>query len=329
MTNTKRHQLTRHSLPKSLWVLIAMLVIFSMAVPNFFSASNLENILRISSILTLVALGQALVIILAGVEFSVGSAVALCSIVTVFAIQTQSVPVAFAAGFSTVLGIGVINGVLVAFAKLPPFLATLGMLILVHGVASVAVGGLPIEAAVSDAFYWIGRAKVLGIPVPILLAGLGCLLHFVILSKSKIGREMYLVGANEQAAHLAGISVRRTKLIGYVLAAGFVGVSGLILTSRVASGQPNLVPNLPFEAISACAIGGISLAGGKGNTLQVIIGVLIISILNNIIVLLNLPAAYQLGVLGSVIILAVFLQNTQLGFKFTRVLSFMATRNGG
>jgi len=306
-----------------------MVIIFSFAVPNFFSASNLENVLRISSILTLAALGQALVIILAGVEFSIGSAVALCSIVTVFVVQTQTVPVAFAAGFSTVLGIGAINGLLVAFARLPPFLATLGMLILVHGVASVAVGGLPIEAPVSDAFYWMGRAKVLGIPVPILLAGLGCLLHFVILSKSRIGREMYLVGANEQAAHLAGISVRRTKLIGYILAAGFLGISGLILTSRVASGQPNLIPNLPFEAISACAIGGISLAGGKGNTLQVIIGVLIISILNNIIVLLNLPAAYQLGVLGSVIIFAVFLQNAQFGLNFKQVVSFLTVRSTG
>ncbi|WP_288960826.1 ABC transporter permease [uncultured Sulfitobacter sp.] len=308
-----------------------MFMLFSFTVPNFLSVSNLENVFRISSILTLAALGQAIVIILAGVEFSIGSAVALCSIVTVFSVQSQNVPVAFAAGFATVLAIGAVNGTLVAFARLPPFLATLGMLILVHGIASVAVGGLPIEAPVSEAFYWMGRAHVLGVPVPIWFAATGCILHFVILSKSKMGREFYLVGTNEHAADLAGISVRKTKFLGYVLAAGFVGVSGLILTSRVASGQPNLIPNLPFEAISACAVGGISLVGGKGTTVQVLIGVLIISFLNNAIVLLNFPAAYQLAALGGVIVIAVLIQNGASGLngRFTLGLHIPGSKEKG
>lgn len=312
--------------PKSLWVLVVQFAVFSLLVPNFFAVSNFENILRVSSILMLASLGQAIAIILAGVEFSVGSAVALCSIVAVFAVQSVSVPMAFAAGFVIVLVIGAINGTLIAYAKLPPFLATLAMLMLVHGVASLAVGGLPIEAPVSESFYWMGRGKAFGIPVPILLAAFGLVVHYILLSKTTFGRQIYLVGSNERAAHLSGIAVNRIKFLGYVAAAGFVAVSGLILTSRVASGQPNLIPNLPFETISACAVGGLSLAGGRGSTLQVLVGVLIIAMLNNSIVLLNLPTAFQLAVLGFVIIAAVVLQTTPDRFSFLSMRAAFAQK---
>ena len=299
-------------IPASFWGLALLLTLSALLVPHFATLSNAANVLRVSSILTLAALGQAVVIILAGVEFSIGSAAALCSVVTVFTLQSAPVPVAFGAGLASVLGVGFVNGVLVGVARLPPFLATLGMLMILHGIASVAVGGLPIEAPVSDAFHFLGRAYVLEIPVPIYLAAFGILLHYLLLSRSRLGRVFYLVGANEAAARICGIDVTRVRIAGYVIASGFVGLAALILTSRVASGQPNLAPNLPFEAISACAVGGLSLIGGRGTTLQVVIGVLIISVLNNVVVLLNLPSSAQLALLGGVIIAAVLLQGIRM-----------------
>lgn len=323
----ERHRLTGFKAPPSLWVLVALFGLASLLVPQFFSLSNFENLLRVSSILGLASLGQALVILTAGVEFSIGSAAALCSIVVVFAAQSQPVPAAFGFGFLSVLGVGALNGMLVAFAGLPAFLATLGVLMLVHGFAAIAVGGLPIEAPVSYAFYWLARAAVWGVPVPILVAGLGFVLHYLLLSHSRLGRQIYLIGSNDRAARLAGIAVQRVRFLAYVIAAGFVAMAALILTARVGSGQPNLVPNLPFETISACAIGGISLAGGRGSTLQVAIGVLIISILNNAIVLLNLPTAVQLATLGLVILGAVTFQTDALQFRVRLAILLFPSRS--
>lgn len=320
-----RHKTAHTALPASLWALMVLLALSALLVPQFATLPNAVNVLRVSSILMLAALGQSLVIILAGIEFSIGSAAALCSIATVFALQSVSVsvPVAFGAGVASVLTVGALNGLLVSYARLPAFLATLGTLMLVHGLASVFVGGLPIEAPVSDGFYILGRSFLVGIPVPVWLAIGGTLLHYLLLSHSRLGRQFYLVGANEAAARICGIPVRRVRLGGYVLASAFVAVAALILTSRVGSGQPNLSPNLPFETISACAVGGISLAGGRGTTLQVLIGVLIISVLNNIVVLLNLPSSAQLAALGSVIIAAVLFQRLPLTGRGAALLGGM------
>jgi ribose transport system permease protein len=296
------------TLPKSLWILLALFLVCSILVPQFFALSNFTNVLRVAAIIALAAYGQAIVIILSGIEFSVGSAVALGSIATVMVLQTSPLYMAFGAGFLTIVAIGSINGVLVAFFRLPPFLATLGMLMLAHGIASIAVGGLPVEAPVSEAFFWLGRGDVLGLPVPIILAIVDALALHTLLNRTTLGRSFYLIGANEEAAKLSGHAVQRNVWLGYTIAAAFVAIAGLILTSRVASAQPNLMPNLPFEAISACAIGGISLAGGRGSALQVVVGVLIIAIVNNAIVLLNLPASVQLATLGVVMVVAVLLQ---------------------
>lgn len=324
--NTSRHKLHHAYLPASFWALLVLVTISAQFVPQFATFSNAVNVMRVSSILLLASLGQSLVIILAGIEFSIGSAAALCSIVTVFTLQSASLPVAFGTGFASVLTVGALNGLLISYARMPAFLATLGTLMLVHGLASVFVGGLPIEAPVSDAFYWLGRSFLFGVPMPVWIALAGLVLHHIFLTRSKLGRQFYLVGANENAALICGIQVRRVRLLGYILASVFVAVAALILTSRVASGQPNLYPNLPFETISACAVGGISLAGGRGTTAQVLIGVLIISVLNNIVVLLNLPSAAQLAALGAVIIVAVMYQNINMTRHRLEILTRLILR---
>lgn len=291
-----------------IWILGVLFAACTLGVPNFFAWSNFANVLRGGAILALAAYGQAIVVILAGIDFSVGSSVAFGSITTVEALQHAPMPEAFLAGFATMVLVGVINGTLIAKLQLPPFLATLGMLLLLHGIASITVGGLPVEAPVSPEFYWLGRGNIAGLPVPVILAVIGAIALHVLLSHTILGRKFYLVGTNPTAARLAGVAVERTLIFGYTIGAAFVAVTGLILTARVASGQPNLMPDLPFQCMSACAIGGISMLGGKGSAGQVVIGVLIISILNNAILLLNLPTAAQLIALGTVMVGAVYFQ---------------------
>lgn len=294
--------------PAAVWVVLLLFCVFALAVPRFASAGNLENLLRVGSILGIAACGQTIVLILGGIEFSFGASAALASVVTVLALPSAGVVGGFAAGAAAVLVVGLVNGTLVARFSLPPFLVTLGMLMVAGGGAAVLAGGLPIDAPPSDAFSWPARGRVAGIPVPILAAAASFALLHLLLAHTRAGRLWYLVGANGTAARLSGITVWRSVLAGYLLAGAFCALAAVILTSRVASGQPGLAPNLPFETIAACAVGGIPLAGGQGRAVQTLCGVLVIAMLNNAVVLLNLPVAYQQLMIAAVILGAVILQ---------------------
>jgi ribose/xylose/arabinose/galactoside ABC-type transport system permease subunit len=294
--------------PLSAAIALAIFVLFALLVPRFATFGNLENVARIASILCIAACGQAIVLILGGIEFSFGSSVALASVVTVLALPDAGTLGAFAAGAAVVIGVGAINGFLVARFELPSFLVTLGMLMIAAGLATTLAGGLPIDAPTSDAFLWLARGRIAGIPVPIVLAAASLVVLYLILAHTRLGRFWFLTGANPEAARLAGIDVRRTTFTGYVVAGAFCAVTALILTSRVASGQPNLAPNLAFETIAACAIGGIPLAGGRGRASQVLCGVVIIAMMNNAVVLLNFPVAYQRLMIAAVIVGSVLLQ---------------------
>ncbi len=284
-------------------ILIVTVLLFALAcvlVPRFGTLGNVENVLRIAAILGIVACGQAIVIILGGIEFSFGASVALASVAIVMALPQAGEPGAFAAGIVLILVIGMTNGALVARFSVPPVIATLGMLMIASGLAAWLAGGLPIDAPPSDTFSWPA--------VPILLAVAAFTVLHLLLSTSRLGRGWYLVGANATAARLAGLPVRRIVFLGYTVAGLFCALGAVILTSRVGSGQPMLAPNLPFETIAACAIGGLPLSGGRGNVLQVACGVLIVAMLNNVVVLLNFTTAYQLILLGLLVVVAVLLQ---------------------
>jgi len=294
--------------PASAAIAFVAFVFFAILVPRFPTLGNLENVIRVASILCIAACGQAVVLILGGIEFSFGSSVALASVVTVLTLPDTGTLGAFAVGAGVVVLVGAVNGTLIARFELPSFLVTLGTLMIGAGLASTIAGGLPIDAPASDAFSWLARGRIAGIPVPIALAVLSVAVLYFLLAHTRLGRFWYLAGANVNAARLAGINVRFVVFAGYVVAGAFCAVTALILTSRVASGQPNLAPNLPFETIAACAIGGIPLAGGQGRASQVVYGVLIIAMMNNAVVLLNFPVAYQRLMIAAVIIGSVLLQ---------------------
>jgi ribose/xylose/arabinose/galactoside ABC-type transport system permease subunit len=295
--------------PSSAWIALAVFVVFALLVPRFATLGNIENVLRVAAILCIVACGQAIVLILGGIEFSFGSSAALASVVTVLVLPWAGPLGAFATGAGVVVAVGIVNGFLIARFEQPPFLVTLGMLMIGAGLATTLAGGLSLDAPTSTIFSWPARGRIFGVSVPIIGAALSLVCLYLLLAHSRLGRHWYLVGANANAARLSGIKVRATIFSAYVVAGCFCALTAVILTSRVASGQPSLAPNMPFETIAACAIGGIPLAGGQGRASQVLCGVLIIAMMNNAVVLLNFPVAYQQLMIAVVIVGAVLVQN--------------------
>lgn len=300
--------LSRARPPAGAWIALAVFFVFALTVPRFATFGNLENLLRVASILCTASCGQAIALILGGIEFSFGSSVAMASVVTVLMLPDYGIVPSFALGAVVVILVGAANGALIGFFELPPFLVTLGALMIVAGITSTLSGGLPIEAHAMDTFYWPGSGQLAGVPVPIAAAGVCIALLYFLLSLTGIGRRWYLVGSNTQAARLAGIRVGLVTFIGYAIAGAFCAVAAVILTSRVGSGQPALAPNLPFQTMAACAIGGIPLAGGQGRASQVVCGVLVLTMLNNAVVLFNFPAAYQQLMTAIVIVGSVAIQ---------------------
>lgn len=294
-------------IPRAAFVLAALIVLMGLLEPRFLNPENLGNIARNASILALAALGQAIVIITGGIDLSSGSLVALVSVVMVLVALSWGVPVAFAVGILVALLVGALNGLLVARFDLPPFLATLGVLTVAHGLASILAGGLPVSAGDSG-FAVLGTGSIGPVPIPIALALAGLVALELLLKRTVLGRSWYLVGSSRAAALAAGIRVRWTLLSAYVVGAVFVGVSGLVLASRINSGQPDLEPTLAFEAIAGCAIGGLPLTGGVGSAGQVALGVLILAVVQNGLILVDLPSSVQVSVTGLLVVVAVMAQ---------------------
>ncbi|MCW3006824.1 MAG: hypothetical protein JWP17_1450 [Solirubrobacterales bacterium] len=287
----------RADAPPALYLLVVLVAGLTIFAPGFASAHNVSNVGRTAAVLALVACGQAVVIVTRGLDLSMASAVALMSVVTVLEIDRGIIP-AFALGALAVLAVGAVNGLLIARFEIPPFLTTLGTLTAVHGLSSVLVAGIPVEAPPSGAFSWPSNGSVGPLSAPIVLALVGFVVLGVLFRRTTIGRIWFLIGSNPEAARAAGLRVRRATFLAYVTAAAFVAAAGLILTSRVHSGQPDLDPTLAFEAIAACAIGGLSLSGGRGRVSGVIIGVLVVTVSANGLLLLNVSSDVQLIVVG-------------------------------
>lgn len=309
--------------PPALWVCLALFLACLVAVPRFGTAANFLNLGRVCAILVLVAIGQGVVIVVRGLDFSIGSAVALFSVMTVLCAPSVGVVPAFALGTLAVLALGLLNGALVGWLGLPAFLVTLGSMIAVHGLCSLLVGGAPMEAPTGLDLSSLARSAWLGVPVPVWLAGAAFCGACVVMRFTTFGRECDLIGSNPQAARLAGVAVPARVVQAYLFNALLVALAGAILTSRLGSGQPNLYPELPFEAIAACAIGGIPLTGGRGGPLHALIGVAVLAMFVNALVLLNFPSYLQNALLGVLIVASVLLQRWGAGWaasaRFNRI----------
>jgi ribose transport system permease protein len=285
---------------------LAILAIFFGAVnPNFWSVANLTNVSRQISILALISIGQTFAILSAGIDLSVGSLLALVSVVCAQQMLAFGLAGGIAAGILAGCVAGLVNGFLVAKARVPAFIATLGMLVAARGLALTLSGGLPI-AGLPHAFLAVGAGYIGPLPVPTLIAAAGFAVAHLVLRHTRFGRYVHAMGSNEEAAVLSGIDVPRYKVLVYVVSGFFAGVAGVVLTSRVISGQPTLGEVQELYSIAAVVIGGGKITGGVGGVGRTLMGVLVLGILANGLNLIQVSSYVQNVVIGAIIVVAVY-----------------------
>lgn len=286
--------------------LVALIIFFSLMTRAFLTFSNFMVILRQVSIIGICAFGEAFVLISGGIDLSIGSVVALSGVIaaTLSKFFGIPIPLAFIVGITAGGSAGLLNGILVTKAKIPPIIVTLGTLTIIRGLAFIVVGGVTIFGMPVN-YRVLGRGYVGFIPIPILIMIIVFAILFLILNNLNFGRHIYAIGSNEEAAIISGINVNRTKIMVYVLCGLMAGLGGAILSSRLDSGQAATAQGLELDVLTAVVLGGVSIAGGKGRLESVFVGVLIFGILANGMVLLNIQHFYQLVIKGVVLLFAV------------------------
>jgi ribose transport system permease protein len=295
-------------------IVVAMAIFFSIESNVFLSLSNFRNIGVSAAALAAVSFGQTFAILTAGLDLSVGAIVALVSIIGALVMRDQGVAAGLAASLGAGAAVGLVNGIVITRFKVFPFIATLAMMSIVSGLALSLSGGVAVTG-VPETFSSLAYARTIGIPIPVIIALAVLGICIVVLRYTKLGRRIYATGGNEEAARLSGIAIGTVKVAAYVLSGVCAAVGSLILTARVASGQPSLGATLPLESVAAVVLGGVSLFGGRGSVVGVAFGVLFISILSNGLNLLNVPSYTQMMVIGGALILAVSLDQTFIGSR--------------
>ncbi len=290
--------------------LLGLLVLgaaLSILTDRFLSFSNLSNVGQQIAVISIVALGATYVIIAGGIDLSVGSVVALSSVVFALAFSNAGLPwpVAVLAALATGIAVGVVNGLFVTLGRLPAFIATLATLSMARGLALVVSEGRPISGF-PDEFRTITSGRIVGdVPVSIGLTIVLFVLGGLALRHTVFGRAVYAIGGSEEVARLSGIRIVRLKVAIYALAGFCAAVGGLVLTSRLNSAQPVAGQGLELDVIAAVVIGGASLSGGQGTAFGTLLGALIIGVLRNGLNLLNVSSFWQQVAVGGVIAAAV------------------------
>lgn len=304
-------------------LLIAFIVIcatISWMSPNFLTVTNLLIVVKQISINAMLAFGVTFVIVAGGIDLSMGSVVAVAGVVAASFAHPGSYPlvVPLIAGLMVGVFFGAFNGLVITKASVPPFIVTLGTMTIGRGLALILSGGRPISN-LSDSFGYIGGGQLFGIPFPIVILGIVFVVCLTVLKKTILGRYTYAVGGNEQAAKASGINVNRIKIIVYTISGGLSALGGIILASRISTGQPNVGVAFELDAIAAVVIGGTSLSGGVGTITGTLIGALLIGVIANGLDLLNVSSYYQQVVMGFIIIGAVILDSLRRGKLSTNI----------
>ncbi|WP_405768423.1 substrate-binding domain-containing protein [Streptomyces sp. NBC_01538] len=295
----------------ALSALIVLVIAMSALSGDFLTTDNLLNVGVQAAVTAVLAFGVTFVIVSAGIDLSVGSVAALSATVLAWAATSQGVPVVLAVVLAVLTGIacGLVNGFLISYGKLPPFIATLAMLSVGRGLSLVISQGSPI--GFPDSVSHLGDTLGGWLPVPVLVMGAMGLITAFVLGRTYLGRSMYAIGGNEEAARLSGLRVKRQKLAIYALSGLFAAAAGVVLASRLSSAQPQAAQGYELDAIAAVVIGGASLAGGTGKASGTLIGALILAVLRNGLNLLSVSAFWQQVVIGVVIALAVLLDTVR------------------
>lgn len=286
--------------------LVLLFIVLSIVRPQSFpTAENLGIVARQFSMIATMGVGMTMAIVLAGIDLSVGSVLALSGCITAL-LMTR--------GFSVLLSIlvgllcgafcGFINGIAIVGVRMPPFIATLGMMSIARGLTYVITGGWPITG-LPNSFDFLGQGMIGPVPVPVLVMLFCIIVGHIVMSQTAFGRSIYAIGGNEQAAFLSGIKINRVKVLVYTICGLLSGLAGIVLTSRLSSAQPNSGIGIELDVIAAVIIGGASFAGGEGTIIGTFIGAAFMGILRNGLVLLNVSAFWQQVVIGAVIMGAV------------------------
>lgn len=309
---------TRGILP----ILLALMFVgFGALAPNVYSAANLQNILIQASYLTVFAAAQMMVIVTRGFDLSLGVTVSMVSVIAGMAmvawlgLHPESFAIAVLlgclAGIAAASLVGIVNGACVALLQVNPFVVTLGTLNIVLAVASTVSGGFPIFDIPNEFNVWFYKTPWLGVPPPVVIAAIMLLIAYVVLNRTVLGRGLYLIGGNPRAAYVAGLPSRLYLAVAYLMCSAYAAVGALMLTARTGSGEPNLGGNITLESIAAAVIGGVSLRGGEGTVWSPLLGALFITVLSNGMNLLRIDGYIQQITLGTVIILAIFLDRVR------------------
>lgn len=290
-------------------ILLLMMIILTILTNTFLTGNNLINIVRQVTFWAIIGLGALLTLIGGDFDLSPGSVVGLVSVLSAMTIQT-SVGNSLAMPILTTLAIGAavgfVNGGLIAYLRMPAFIATLGTQLLLRGLALYISNGRPVSNLDSK-FTYLGGGSIGVIPVPVIILVILFAFTWYLLKYTRLGRHIYAIGGNAQAAVVSGVNVKAVKLFTYVYAGIMAAIAGMLLTARVASGQPGLGESFEMKAISGCVIGGVSLSGGIGSVYSLICGILVIGVLNNGMDLMNISGYMQQIAEGLILILAVLL----------------------
>lgn len=300
----------RIALPRGtglIWVLIGLCILATLLSPSFLNAVNVTNVLRQVALFGIVSVGMTFVILTKGIDLSVGSILGVCSVTTAL-LLVAGWPISAVAPTILIMGavMGAINGLGITLGGIPPFIMTLGMMVMGRGLALTLANGQPVGLGGRAAeFMWLGRGAVLGLPVPVWIFAIVAGVAIYVLRYTAYGRQIYAVGSNAEAAHLSGINVGLVTFSVYVISGFLASLSALIFVSRLTVGEPTAGTGIELEAIAITVIGGTSLFGGEGGILGTIIGAGILAILANIMNLLGISPFTQQIVKGAIIIGAV------------------------
>lgn len=286
-------------------ILVIMCIIASFLSPDFLSVSNLFNVVRQITVVAILGCGMTFVILTGGIDLSVGAIIGLAGAISAGVLaSTGNVALAMGAGLLIGVLCGAANGFFVAKCGIPPFIATLGMMTLLRGCVLVYTKGAPIPIR-EDAYKWVGKGDLLGVPIPIVLLIVIFALAYFVLGHTKYGRSVYALGGNREATRLSGIPVVKTEWITYIISGLMCGIAAIVLTARLGSAQCTGGTGYELDAIAAVILGGTSLSGGVGFVLPTVVGALIMGIIDNILTLLNVNPHATNIVKGAVILIAV------------------------
>lgn len=299
-----------------LWIVTVMIllgVILSILSPFFLTPGNVTNLLKQVSILSLLAAGQTLVILSAGIDLSIGSVLALSAVLMggFMNINGMAPILAIVLGVLAASGIGAFNGLVIAKAKIPPFIVTLGMMGIARGLALVYTQGRSFQLT-SELLTFIGSGSVFGIPFPMVLVAVVFVVLYFILKQNVFGRNVYAIGDNEDASRLAGINVDRHKIIIYTISGFCAGLAAVVMIGRLSSAPPNVAVQSELQAIAAVIIGGTSFTGGIGSVETTLVGAMIMTMITNGLNILGVSSFWQQVFVGSIIILAVWLDKLKI-----------------